>query len=304
MRKRAGFGCTDESARLGACVHTPRTTMTQSTSIFHMKLKVKVRLSPYFTQNVRVGVENLLNKALLKHVPEAGGILLAYENLELVDKVGTVVHEGCETHFSIRCDALVFRVRRNTLLSGVINKVSSSHIGLLVHGLFNASIAQEELRYGVSFDADKDAWVCEDAEGNEVQYKVGTNMLFQAIGLRSKAGLASIAGTMKLTEQNLSAASSLEKSESERQATNDMSNIGSSDDEAAGEDSDSAGGDGAVLETPQNKKARGSKTPKSSKKKKKKKSKEKSAKKDKHSKKAKSAKKDKKKRKRKLDAVE
>ena len=245
--------------------------------LFQMKLCMNVRLSPYFSQHVRVGIENLMNKALLRHVPEARGILLAYENLELVDKTAQIIHEDCEAHFRIRCDALVFRVQRHIVLEGTINKVSSNHIGLLVHGLFNASIAVDQLRLGVSFDAEAGEWIDEsggsamemntemegdsdadadadvdvdvDVDGTvspkkkrkkkskkrrRSRFRVGTRMLFEVVGLRTKAGLVSIAGTMQLSSPEFRvAAAALEKKEYSRQKAEDARELQLAAEEAA-----------------------------------------------------------------------
>ena len=190
-----------------------------------------------------MGVENLLNKALLKFLPEAGGILLAYDNLQLVDRVGEVIYEGCETHFRIRCDALIFRLQRGTVLKGTVNKVSSNHIGLLVHGLFNASIGVDEMRYGMSFDEETGSWTCDhhhstgsgdsssDSNGNATTvtttscFRSGTQMLFEVTGVRSKAGLVAIVGSQKLSEPKLAkVAAVLEQQQTEEQKNNDASN--------------------------------------------------------------------------------
>lgn len=207
--------------------------MERLNQIYKMNIQVKVRLSPYFTQNLKVGVENLLNKALLKFIPSLRGIFLAYENLALVDSCGIVVHEACETHFRVQCDALVFVLERGSLLTGIINKVSNNHIGLLVHGLFNASIAFDKFPTGLSFDSESSAWVFSDnpiskvsgKNRHELRYQVGTKVAFEVESMHTKAGLISILGNMNLGSGEKGTVFKLiEKAELEKQRKNENKN--------------------------------------------------------------------------------
>jgi DNA-directed RNA polymerase I subunit RPA43 len=60
-------------------------------------------------------------------------------------------------HFYIRVPILLFCPQPEMPLVGIVNKVSEDHIGLLVYGVFNASIPVDLISSG-TFEWNGDAW--------------------------------------------------------------------------------------------------------------------------------------------------
>jgi hypothetical protein len=63
---------------------------------------------------------------------------------------------------------------------GVVNKVSSDHIGLLVHGIFNASIPADQIRDSeFSFNSQSKTWMRIDAFGNAMGESVAPGSILK-----------------------------------------------------------------------------------------------------------------------------
>lgn len=85
---------------------------------------------------------------------------MAYNKLEILDTHGVIFYERPHIHFNIRVRLLVFRPVVGAYVVGVVNKVEPDHIGLLVHGIFNASvIAATGLSQDFEYEADDSKFV-------------------------------------------------------------------------------------------------------------------------------------------------
>ncbi|XP_057588684.1 DNA-directed RNA polymerase I subunit RPA43 isoform X1 [Hippopotamus amphibius kiboko] len=72
------------------------------------------------------------------------GVPIAYDNIKVVGELGDIYDDQGHIHLNIEADFVIFCPEPGQKLVGTINKVSSSHIGCLVHGCFNASIPKPE----------------------------------------------------------------------------------------------------------------------------------------------------------------
>ena len=62
----------------------------------------------------------------------------------------------------------------------VPGQLGSNHVGMLVHGLFNASIAADQLPTGSSFDSESEKWVIGGAETKErSEIGIGSTLPFK-----------------------------------------------------------------------------------------------------------------------------
>jgi DNA-directed RNA polymerase subunit E'/Rpb7 len=62
-------------------------------------------------------------------------------------------------HFNVAVNFLVFRPSVDDIFVGVVNKVSPDHIGCLVYGFFNASLAADQFtQHGYQWDHDTHSW--------------------------------------------------------------------------------------------------------------------------------------------------
>ncbi|KAJ1555375.1 hypothetical protein HK096_002645 [Nowakowskiella sp. JEL0078] len=108
-------------------------------------IKLFIHLPPRFASNPMDGVDQYLSRLLLRFVPEVDGIVLAYSDVRPETSCGRIINDSPHLHFYIRVRFTVFRPERGNLLDGVVNKVSPDHMGLLIHGTFNASIPADQI---------------------------------------------------------------------------------------------------------------------------------------------------------------
>lgn len=81
------------------------------------------------------------------------GILLGYKNLKLITPYASLRADRCYIHVDIQGDFFLFKPNVGSLLTGVVNKISSSHIGCLVHHIFNVSVPNtDEDENWIGFD--------------------------------------------------------------------------------------------------------------------------------------------------------
>ena len=72
-------------------------------------------------------------------------------------------------HFRISASFLVFSPEIDEVLVGVVSKVSPDHVGCVVHGLFNASIAKDQFPMNSwSWDEGEHYWTANSPHGQLV----------------------------------------------------------------------------------------------------------------------------------------
>lgn len=155
---------------------------------------ILLSLVPSAMTNTAKAMHACMQSMLLKYSDGLGGVLLSFDNIK-VDKsknggsFGRVLNEMPHIHFYVICDVFVFNPSIGTTLTGVVNETFPSHVGLLVHELFNAMISAEYLREsGFVFDIDLNEWSKEDtmtpiSSGDSIQFTV--EMLHECNGLIS-----------------------------------------------------------------------------------------------------------------------
>ncbi|VVC93690.1 unnamed protein product [Leptidea sinapis] len=68
------------------------------------------------------------------------GILLSYKNLRILQNVGSIRNDSSDIHFQVQADYFIFRPYVGATLKGVVNKKYLTHLGVLVHRVFNVVI--------------------------------------------------------------------------------------------------------------------------------------------------------------------
>ncbi|XP_012636460.1 DNA-directed RNA polymerase I subunit RPA43 [Microcebus murinus] len=104
-----------------------------------------IALSPRYLNRKRTGIREQLDAELLRYSESLLGVPIAYDNIKVVGELGDIYDDQGHIHLNIEADFVIFCPEPGQKLMGTVNKVSSSHIGCLVHGCFNASIPKPEL---------------------------------------------------------------------------------------------------------------------------------------------------------------
>lgn len=160
-----------------------------------------VSLAPMYTASPAIGIKSQhLNPLLLTWYSAVGGVVLAYDNLRLLGQdesnfydpkwpheeeeysdeeskplpkvLAKVVHESPFAFSWIAVTFLVWRPQTGDLVEGIINLQAPSHISLLIHDVFHASIRREALPDDwefVYYEADEAYYEGEDEAATAVE---------------------------------------------------------------------------------------------------------------------------------------
>ncbi|KAJ3348439.1 hypothetical protein HDU83_001325 [Entophlyctis luteolus] len=116
-------------------------------SLVSVTARIYFHLAPCFIGDFTRGIKSQLDSYLMRYIPELKGVPLAYSNIKILDDAAKVLFDSPFCHVYASVNFVMFAPRIGSLQVGVVNKVSSDHIGLLVHGVFNASITSEHIRH-------------------------------------------------------------------------------------------------------------------------------------------------------------
>lgn len=136
------------------------------------------------------------------------GVVLSYSDIKLSDKNARIMYDCPFTHLDISAKMLAFapvvgaRIRTSLfrvlllfiyLLVGTVKKQNRDYIGLLVYGVFNASIPSSQIRKEFSWHEGEEAWV-HDATGEIAE--VDTELVFTISALRMENEMLTLSGAM------------------------------------------------------------------------------------------------------------
>ena len=167
--------------------------------LYRRKVIFMVSLLPAALESVQKSVEDTLRSMLLKHSDGIGGILLAFENVQILSDshigvAGTIMNEFPYIHYNVAVDALVFVPKPGCLLTGAVTEISfHSHVALVVHHYFNASISAEHMRAaGFAFDEVQLQWY---SESDQTPLSLNNRILFKCEKMFESGGIISIEGS-------------------------------------------------------------------------------------------------------------
>lgn len=132
----------------------------------------------------------------IRFVPELNGVLIQYDSIKSVQKVSKILNESPFTSFYIRGNFTVFSPK--SLLVGSVNSLSKDRIGLLVFGVFNATISIDQLPPQAEWSETNEKWTL----GSKT-VSLGTVIIFAVSELVYTNEILTIIGTMKESHQNI-----------------------------------------------------------------------------------------------------
>ncbi|XP_008591093.1 PREDICTED: DNA-directed RNA polymerase I subunit RPA43 [Galeopterus variegatus] len=145
-----------------------------------------IALSPRYLNRKRTGIREQLDAELLRYSESLLGVPIAYDNIKVVGELGDIYDDQGHIHLNIEADFVIFCPEPGQKLMGTVNKMSSSHIGCLVHGCFNASIPKPE-------QTSVEQW-------QTLEINVGDELEFEVFRLDSDAaGVFCIRGKLNMT---------------------------------------------------------------------------------------------------------
>ncbi|XP_070564776.1 DNA-directed RNA polymerase I subunit RPA43-like [Ptychodera flava] len=103
-----------------------------------------IALPPCYLGKLKTGVDEELNSEIRLFSDSLNGVLIAYDNVKLLQPFGNILDDQPYVHFDIQLDMIIFQPTVGSLVRGVVHKIEVDHVGCLVHGCFNAAILKPE----------------------------------------------------------------------------------------------------------------------------------------------------------------
>mmetsp|Transcript_20482 Transcript_20482/g.19708 ORF Transcript_20482/g.19708 Transcript_20482/m.19708 type:complete len:305 (-) Transcript_20482:350-1264(-) len=172
-------------------------------------IRCMISLQPHALSHLTKALNQSMRNLLLRYYASFGGVLLSFENLEIISKTndglqcGVVFNEMPHMNFMVRVDVLLFRPDVGIKLTGSVNESFPSHVGLLVHSLFNAMVNADHLRdAGYVFDTELNEWRKDNSDSEEDPTSgfgdslgVGVDIEFAVEKLHEVNGVISLEGS-------------------------------------------------------------------------------------------------------------
>jgi len=166
-----------------------------SSCLSEKKVTLRLHLLPQALGAMKQSILHVLMDFLMKYNTALGGVVLSFSDVVIPKKDAAVLSDFPHMHFSLRCKMAVFTPTLGTYLHGVVSQVGFDHVGVLVFGHFNASIAADSMPSTYERDSEEDQWVC--TEDPSVRLVRGSVVRFRVSGVHLAAsGSFSIAGDL------------------------------------------------------------------------------------------------------------
>ena len=160
--------------------------------------KLQIELHPSKLHDVQAGVLQHLSSLLFKYQDDLEGIVMAWDKGVQVMKKGAAatIHPYFPlVHVEVKTNMLLFKPKSGSMLVGKVIKVANDFIGLLVLGLFNASIPSDQIRSEFKYDHSQSAWISKKRPEHRLQ--VGTEVKFKVVKLMSESSIFGIVGSLE-----------------------------------------------------------------------------------------------------------
>lgn len=124
-----------------------------------------VHLMPTALSNPTAAITKELGALVLTYHENLGGVVLALRNLNVPAAPTRMLFDSPHIHLHVTADVLLFAPQIGVQLSGKVNFLGSTHIGLLLQGVVNVSIMSDKVPDNFLFD--------EDDEGEPIWFQEG-----------------------------------------------------------------------------------------------------------------------------------
>lgn len=141
------------------------------------EIMLKIALSPINMSFPLDAIKQQLNSMLFKYNSEVSGIPISYSSIKLPQgqEYGRIYGEKPWIHIDVTTKLLIFQPVVGLIMKGKINKVADSHVSLLIHGMFNASISGDVMKTKYVYNNTNKSWDGDGdlVEGDIISFKVG-----------------------------------------------------------------------------------------------------------------------------------
>lgn len=184
--------------------------------IINVPIRLYVSLAPMYLENPEQGImKQHLNPMVMKYNNAVGGVVMGYKDLKILDVKPEeddseyLVKVTPDTPFSFTwcsVNLYVWQPQVGDVLEGNIFIQSASHIGLLIHDSFNASIKKNNIPYDWTFVQNEEDSRTEDVEDTTAEsdsHNKDTQYKNSSIGHWVDSNGEQIDGKLKFTVRNI-----------------------------------------------------------------------------------------------------
>eukprot|EP00798_Chlamydomonas_sp_ICE-L_P013621 gene13621-19499_t len=142
---------------------------------------IQVELHPSKLGNVADGVKEFLYSQLLRYTEDYSGVPLSFSNIKILRRKAPVHSYFPLVHLNVKAESLIFRPQVGATLEGSVTKMGTDFIGLLVMGVFNASILADSIRSDFKSTNFRGDIKWQSKKTPEHQITVGTTVRFKVL---------------------------------------------------------------------------------------------------------------------------
>ncbi|KAG6336626.1 hypothetical protein ID866_2465 [Astraeus odoratus] len=171
-KKRKHAGASDSSPSVPKMKKKKRESRASSSApseFCTIHASTVLSVPPVFANDLRGGVEEMLDSMIMRYIPSLQGVLVAHSNIRFLDSTAAICGDCPFAICNVGFDATVWSPRVAMKLVGKINLCSPDHVSLLVHRTFNVSIPRHHIS--------QDQWVFEYGPAeNDPEFGTGRHL--------------------------------------------------------------------------------------------------------------------------------
>ncbi|EFA77740.1 RNA polymerase I subunit [Heterostelium album PN500] len=157
-------------------------------------VRLKLMLAPINIGNIISGAKSALDRLIFRYNKHLKATIISYFNLKLVDKEVSNFYDSPFLNVPIIVSLMVFRPSKGQLIHGIVKRVSSTHLSLLVFGVISASIIKADLPKDLHYDHSSNTFVDKNNSANLIS--LGTKILFRVKDVLTDKNYITINGQM------------------------------------------------------------------------------------------------------------
>ncbi|GAM27169.1 hypothetical protein SAMD00019534_103440 [Acytostelium subglobosum LB1] len=161
-------------------------------------VKLTLSLAPANIGNIIGGARSALDRLIFRYNTTLKATIISYSNLRLVQHNIPNFYDSPFLSVPITVNMMVFRPMNGQLMHGVVKRVSSTHLSLLVFGVVSASISKADLPKGLYYDHSSNTFVDKSAADGDSSslISLGTKILFRVKDVLTDKNYITINGQM------------------------------------------------------------------------------------------------------------
>mmetsp|Transcript_26983 Transcript_26983/g.50417 ORF Transcript_26983/g.50417 Transcript_26983/m.50417 type:complete len:179 (+) Transcript_26983:46-582(+) len=166
---------------------------SSSTSLKSVETLLKLVILPSESEKPMDAVKAQLNNMLFSYNEDLDGVPMVYYDIKLPPgkEYGRILNDSPWLHIDILVKLLLFQPTRGLIATGQINKLTDSHISLLVHGVFNVTISETELQSrNYSYNESTNSW-----DSDQFSFSEGDYMEFRTLSCQQSYGVFFLDGS-------------------------------------------------------------------------------------------------------------